>query len=127
MSRYYELSRFTHVLEDLGQKKCSFSSGTVFLGQKVPYYMVNIAYYTEFNLQICNYAQKRSIFRENRKTAPDEIFVVFLSLPKGCQLLPPRSPCSHCSNFSFCSPYSPCSHFSHCSHCCHCSQCRLNS
>ena len=33
----------------------------MFLGQKVAYYMVHIAYYTELNLQICNYAQRRCI------------------------------------------------------------------
>ena len=58
----------------LGKKKCSFRSKTVFFGQKVPYYMVNIAYYTEFNLQICNYAQKRRICRGNSKDVPDKNF-----------------------------------------------------
>ena len=46
----------------------------MFLGQKVPYYMVHIAYYAELNLQICNYAQKRIICRKNSKYAPDENF-----------------------------------------------------
>ena len=63
-----------HFLEDFGQRRCSFGSKTVFLGQKVPYYMVNIAYYTEFNLQICNYAQKRRICRGNSKDVPDKNF-----------------------------------------------------
>ena len=44
----------------LGQKQC-------FLGKIVPYDMVHIAYYTELNLQICNYAQKRCICREMGK------------------------------------------------------------
>ena len=35
----------------LGNKKCLF-------GQEVHYYMVYIAYFTELNLQICDYAQK---------------------------------------------------------------------
>ena len=33
--------------------------------------MVHIAYYTELNLQICNYAQRRRICRENSKYEPD--------------------------------------------------------
>ena len=36
----------------------------MFLGQEVNYYMVYIAYLTELDLQICNYAQKRHIYRE---------------------------------------------------------------
>ena len=44
---------------------------TVFLGQQVHYFMVCIAYKTEINWQIYNYAQKRHIFRENSKYAPD--------------------------------------------------------
>ena len=36
--------------------------------------MVNITFYTELNLQICSYAQKRCICSENSKYAPDEIF-----------------------------------------------------
>ena len=45
------------------QKKCLFGSKTVFLGQEVHYYMVYIAYFTELDLQICDYAQKRHILR----------------------------------------------------------------
>ena len=70
LSRYYDLLQFTHFLEDVGQKKCSFWSKTVFPGQKVPYYMVYIAYYNGMKLQICNYAQKRRIC----KYTPDENF-----------------------------------------------------
>ena len=46
-------------MEDFGQKKCSFGSKTV-----------RIAYYTELNVQFCNYAQKRRICRQNSKYAP---------------------------------------------------------
>ena len=53
--------------------KVPFGSNTVFLRQEVNYYMVYIAYYTELNLQICNYA-KRRICRENCKFALDESF-----------------------------------------------------
>ena len=38
------------------------------------YDMVYIAYFTELNLQICDYAQKRRICRENSKYAFDENF-----------------------------------------------------
>ena len=38
------------------------------------YYMVYIAYYTVLNLQICIYAQKQRICRENSKYALDESF-----------------------------------------------------
>ena len=39
------------------------------LGQEVHYY---IAYFTELILQICVYAQKRRIYRENCKYALDK-------------------------------------------------------
>ena len=45
----------------------------MFLGQEVHYYMVYIAYFTELNLQICDYTQKRHICRKNCKYAFDEI------------------------------------------------------
>ena len=64
-------------------------SKTVFLGQEVHYYMVYIAYFTELILQICDYAQKRRIWRENctwRKFS-----LPFLLQTKGCQVLPPCS------------------------------------
>ena len=70
--RYKDLSRFTHFLEDFGQKRYFFGSKTVFLGQEV--HMAYVAYFTELNLQICDYAQKRSICRENCKYAFDESF-----------------------------------------------------
>ena len=59
--------------ETLG-KKVLFGSKTVFLWQEVHYYMVYIAYFTELNLQICDCAQKRHIWRENCKNAFDENF-----------------------------------------------------
>ena len=46
----------------------------MFLGQEVHYYMVYIAYFTELNLQICDYGQKQCICRENCKYAFDENF-----------------------------------------------------
>ena len=55
-------------------KKMPFWSKTVFHGQEVHYYMVNIAYFTELNLQIWEYAQKRRICREICKYALDENF-----------------------------------------------------
>ena len=42
-------------LEIFGQKS-AFLGKTVFLGQEVHYYMIYIAYFTELNLQICDYA-----------------------------------------------------------------------
>ena len=49
------------VFGDLWAKKVPFWVKTVLLGQEVHYYMVYIAYFTELNLQICDYAQKRRI------------------------------------------------------------------
>ena len=45
----------------------------VFLRQ-VHYFMVYIAYFTELGLQMCDYAQKRRICRENCNYALDERF-----------------------------------------------------
>ena len=61
-------------LEIFGQKKSAFWGQTVFLGQEVHYYMVYIAYFAELNLQICDYAPKRRICRENCKYALDDNF-----------------------------------------------------
>ena len=47
---------------------------TVILEQEMHYYMVCIAYYTELDLQICNYAQKLRICREKSKYVLDESF-----------------------------------------------------
>ena len=61
-------------------KKVLFGSKTVFLGQKVHYYVVYIAYHTELNLQICNFVQQRRICCKNSKYAPDETFVASSAL-----------------------------------------------
>ena len=53
---------------DLWAKKCLFGSKTVF-GQEVHYDMVYIAYFTEWNLQICDYAQKQRICHENQESS----------------------------------------------------------
>ena len=46
----------------------------MFLGQEVHYYMVYIAYFTELNLQICDYAQKQRICSWNCNYGFDENF-----------------------------------------------------
>ena len=61
--------------------------------------MVNIAYYTEFNLQICNYAQKRRICRENCNYALDKIFMTIFAAD---ERLP--SPASLVLEFQSCVP-----------------------
>ena len=53
-------------------RSASFGQKTVFPGQEVNYYMVHIAYYTELNVQICNYEQKRRIYHTNSKFEFDE-------------------------------------------------------
>ena len=58
----------------LGSIKYFFWTTTVFFGQEVHYNMVYIAYYTELDLQNCNYVQKRRICRKNSKYAPDDNF-----------------------------------------------------
>ena len=50
--------------------------------------MVYIAYNTELNLQICNYAQKRRICRKNRKYPPDENFFGHFSPRQKAATLP---------------------------------------
>jgi len=53
---------------NLWAKKCFlFRSKTVFLRQEVYYYTVYISYYTDLDFQICKYAQKQRICRENSK------------------------------------------------------------
>ena len=47
---------------------------TVLLGQEVHYYMVYIAYFTELDSKIWDYAQKWRICRENCKYAQDKKF-----------------------------------------------------
>ena len=49
-----------------------FGSKTVFLGQEVHYNMAYITYYTELNLQICDYVQKQRICCKNSKYALDK-------------------------------------------------------
>ena len=79
-------------MEDFVQKKRSYGSKTVFLGQEVHHYMVHIAYYAELNLQLCNYAQKRRSCRENSKYAPDESFVDIFALAKRLPTSATQSP-----------------------------------
>ena len=69
-----------HFLQDFGQKKYSFGSNTVYIGQEVQYYIVYIANYTELNWQICNYAQKQLICCENSKYAQDKSFMAIFPL-----------------------------------------------
>ena len=71
------------------EKGCFFGSKTVFLGQEMHYNMVCIAYYTEFYVSICNYAQKLRICRKKVNTRSTKVLWPFLPSPKGCQLLPP--------------------------------------
>ena len=53
-------------------KKVFYWVKTVFLGQEVHYYMEYIAYYTELNWQVCNYAQKGHICRKIIEYASDK-------------------------------------------------------
>ena len=55
----------------------SFWVKTIFLGQEVHYDMVHIAYYTELNLKICNYTQKRRKIANARLT---KTFVAIFAL-----------------------------------------------
>ena len=59
---------------DLWAKKVSFGSKTAFLGQEVHYYMENIAYFTDLNFQLGDYAKKRRICCKNCKYALYENF-----------------------------------------------------
>ena len=52
----------------------------MFLGQGVHHYMVYIAYYTELNLKICSYMQKRRIGRKKSKYTFDEFFLAIFAL-----------------------------------------------
>ena len=74
------------------------------------YYMVCFAYYTELNLQICNYAQKRHIGCENCKYTIDKKFYgyfcdIYAPLPmpnrvnKGCKM--PHPPFSQWPKITF--------------------------
>ena len=60
------------------------------LGQEVHYYMVYIAYFTELNLQICEYAQKRRICRKNSKYAlPNNFYGHFCPRRKAANFCQP--------------------------------------
>ena len=87
---YVILSRFTHFFEISGQK-------SAILGQEVHYYMVYIAFYTELNWQICNYAQKRRICRGNSKYACYEHFMAIFAL---AERLPTPATLGHRNNYS---------------------------
>ena len=63
-----------HFWEFFGQKSAFFGSKTVFLGQEVHYTWYILHKFTELILQICDYAQKRRIWRENCKYALDDNF-----------------------------------------------------
>ena len=62
------------LLKIFRQKKYLLGSKTVFLGQEVHYYTVYSAYFTDLDLQICDYAQKQCICRENCKCVLDKNF-----------------------------------------------------
>ena len=68
------LGKKSAFLKIFGQKSAFWVKKTVCFGQEVHYSMVYIAYFTELNLQICDYAQKWRICRENCKYALDENF-----------------------------------------------------
>ena len=76
--RYFvAILRFVAILTLLGRlwaKKVFFGVKALLLGEEVHYYMECIAYYTELNLQHCDYPQKRRICRENSKYALDKNF-----------------------------------------------------
>ena len=72
----------------LAKKKCLFGSKTVFLRQEG-----HIAYFTELGLQICDYAQKRRICRENCIYSFDENFHgQFCPRRKAAKFYHPASP-----------------------------------
>ena len=56
LPQYQDKARFTHFLEDFGQKRAFWGQIQRFFWEEVPYYMVFIAYYMDVNLQLCNYA-----------------------------------------------------------------------
>ena len=57
---------------------------------KKPYYMVHIAYYTELNMQICNYAQNDAFVAKIATTKTKrKLLWLFLPSLKGSQVLPP--------------------------------------
>ena len=68
-----------HFLEIFRQKKCLFGSKTVFLVQEVYYCMVYIAYYTELNLQIGDYAKNDAFVAEIVNTRLTKIFMAIFA------------------------------------------------
>ena len=60
----------------------------VFLGQEVHYNMVHIAYHTELNLQICNYAQKQRICRFVAKLANTRLTKICVAIFAHAERLP---------------------------------------
>ena len=75
-----------HILEIFGQKVCLFGSKTMFLGQEMHYYMVCIVYYTELNLQVCNYAQKTAHL--SRKKVNTRLTIVIMAIFALAEKLP---------------------------------------
>ena len=51
------------------------------------FYWVKFAYFTELNLQICNYAQKRHICHENCKYALDESFATLVATEEKMRIM----------------------------------------
>ena len=52
---------------------------TVLLGQEVHYYMVYIAYFTELNLQICNYLKNDAFVAKIVNTRLTKIFMTIFA------------------------------------------------
>ena len=79
------------ILKTLGKKSFLLGQKLYILDKKCTITLY-IAYSTELNLQTCNSAQKRRIFRENSKYAPDEFFLAIFALaerlPTSATLLP---------------------------------------
>ena len=50
------------------------------LGQEVHYYMVYIAYFTELNLQICDYAQNDAFVAKKVNTCLTKVFIAIFAL-----------------------------------------------
>ena len=74
----------------LGKKKCFSLVKNTALGQEVHYYTVYIAFFTESNLPIYNYAKNLRICHEKiANTRLKRIFWPLLRPPRGCQCLPP--------------------------------------
>ena len=93
MSRYQDLSQFTQFLEYFKQKQYFLGSKTMVQDH---YFMVYIAYYTEINLQVSNYAQKQRICCENSEYTPHEnLYGHFCSRGKAANFCYPGSHYRH--------------------------------